>query len=68
MAQRMMTACVVALALSNLFGWQIPAAWIVTYGLIQCNDSQPGRLTAEAVDLMENLAATSAHLFQLAMA
>lgn len=35
MAQRMMTACVVALALSNLFGWQIPAAWIVTYGLIQ---------------------------------
>ena len=40
----------------------------VTYGLIQCNDSRPGRLTAEAVDLMENLATSAAHLFQLAMA
>ena len=40
----------------------------VTYGLIQCNDSQPDRLTAETVDLMENLAAGAAHLFQLAMA
>jgi hypothetical protein len=40
----------------------------VTYGLIQCNDPRPGRLTAEAVDLMENLATSAAHLFQLAMA
>jgi hypothetical protein len=40
----------------------------VTYGLIQCNDPRPGRLTAETVDLMENLAATAAHLFQLVMA
>ncbi|GLH73004.1 hypothetical protein GETHLI_15060 [Geothrix limicola] len=39
----------------------------VTYGLIQCNDPRPGRLTAESIDLMENLAATAAHLFQLAM-
>jgi len=39
----------------------------VTYGLIQCNDPQPGKLTADAIDLIENLAATSAHLFQLAM-
>lgn len=35
LAQRMMTACVVALALCNLIGWQIPAAWIVTYSLVQ---------------------------------
>lgn len=35
MAQRMMTACVVSLALCNMFGWQIPAAWVVTYGLVQ---------------------------------
>jgi GAF domain-containing protein len=40
----------------------------VTYGLIQCNDRQPGRLTAESIDLMEHLAASAAHLFQLAMA
>ena len=40
----------------------------VTYGLIQCNDHRPGRLTAESVDLMENLAVSAAHLFQLAMA
>ena len=40
----------------------------VTYGLIQCNDSKPGRLTPEAIDLMENLATSAAHLFQLAMA
>ena len=40
----------------------------VTYGLIQCNDPRPGCLSAEAVDLLENLAATAAHLFQLAMA
>jgi GAF domain-containing protein len=40
----------------------------VTYGLIQCNDPQPGRLTAETIDLMENLASSAAHLFQLAMA
>jgi GAF domain-containing protein len=39
----------------------------VTYGLIQCNDRRPGRLTAEAIDLLENLAASAAHLFQLAM-
>lgn len=40
----------------------------VTYGLIQCNDPKPGRLTAKAIDLMENLASSAAHLFQLAMA
>jgi hypothetical protein len=40
----------------------------VTYGLIQCNDPAPGRLRAGIVDLMENLAASAAHLFQLAMA
>jgi hypothetical protein len=40
----------------------------VTYGLIQCNDPQRGKLKAESIDLMENLAATAAHLFQLAMA
>jgi GAF domain-containing protein len=40
----------------------------VTYGLIQCNDSRPRRLTVEAIDLMENLAASAAHLLQLAMA
>jgi GAF domain-containing protein len=40
----------------------------VTYGLIQCNDSRPNRLTAQTVDLMEHLANTAAHLFQLAMA
>jgi len=40
----------------------------VTYGLIQCNDARPGRLTARAIDLMENLAVSAAHLFQLAMA
>jgi hypothetical protein len=40
----------------------------VTYGLIQCNDPRPGKLTAESIDLMENLAVSAAHLFQLAMA
>lgn len=40
----------------------------VTYGLIQCNDRRKGRLTAEAVDLMENFATTVAHLLQQAMA
>lgn len=40
----------------------------VTYGLIQCNDARPNRLTAQTVDLMEHLANTAAHLFQLAMA
>lgn len=40
----------------------------VTYGLIQCNDPKPGRLTVESIDLMENLATSAAHLFQLAMA
>jgi hypothetical protein len=39
----------------------------VTYGLIQCNDHRPGLLTAEVIDLMENLAASAACLFQLAM-
>lgn len=40
----------------------------VTYGLIQCNDRQPGRLGVEAIDLLENLAVSAAHLLQLAMA
>jgi hypothetical protein len=40
----------------------------VTYGLIQCNDPRPGRLTPETIDLMESLATSAAHLFQLAMA
>lgn len=40
----------------------------VTYGLIQCNDPRPHHLEAETVDLLENLAATAAHLFQLTMA
>lgn len=40
----------------------------VTYGLIQCNDPRPRQFTAETIDLMENLAATAAHLLQLAMA
>lgn len=40
----------------------------VTYGLIQCNDPRPGRLTAEAIDLLEHLAGSAAHLFQLTMA
>lgn len=40
----------------------------VTYGLIQCNDPRPNHLEAETVDLLENLAATAGHLFQLTMA
>ena len=40
----------------------------VIYGLIQCNDRRPGRFTLESIDLMENLAVSAAHLFQLAMA
>ena len=40
----------------------------VTYGLIQCNDSRPGRLTAHNLDLLEQLASSAAHLFQQAMA
>jgi hypothetical protein len=40
----------------------------VTYGLIQCNDLRRGRLAAETIDLMEHLATSAAHLFQLAMA
>lgn len=40
----------------------------VTYGLIQCNDRRKDRLTAEAIDLMENFATTVAHLLQQAMA
>jgi len=39
----------------------------VTYGLIQCNDPRPGILTPKSIDLMENLASSAAHLFQLAM-
>lgn len=40
----------------------------VTYGLIQCNDRRAGRLSAETIDLLENLAASAAHLLQLTMA
>jgi hypothetical protein len=40
----------------------------VVYGLLQCNDRRPGRFTVESIDLMENLAVSAAHLFQLAMA
>ena len=40
----------------------------VTYGLIQCNDPRPDRLTVEAIDLLEKLAASAAHLLQLTMA
>lgn len=40
----------------------------VTYGLIQCNDRQSGRFTPKTIDLMENLATSAAHLFQLTMA
>jgi hypothetical protein len=40
----------------------------VTYGLLQCHDRQPDRLTLESIDLLENLAVSAAHLFQLAMA
>jgi len=40
----------------------------VTYGLIQCNDPRPGRLSADTIDLMENLALSAAHLLQLTMA
>lgn len=40
----------------------------VTYGLIQCNDRRPCRLSAESIDLMEQFAATAAHLFQMVMA
>jgi hypothetical protein len=39
----------------------------VTYGLIQCNDPRPGLLTADVVSLIEDLATSAAHLFQLAM-
>ena len=40
----------------------------VTYGLIQCNDLRPGRLTAGSIDLIENLASAASNLFQQAMA
>jgi GAF domain-containing protein len=40
----------------------------VTYGLIQVGDTSPGRLNPETIDLMENLAASAAHLLQLIMA
>lgn len=40
----------------------------VTYGLIQCNDPRPGRLTAGSIDLIENLASAASNLFQQAMA
>lgn len=38
-----------------------------TFGLIQCNDWRRDRFNAEIVELMEELAATAAHLFQLSM-
>jgi len=38
-----------------------------TFGLIQCNDRRRGRFTPERTALIEDLAATAAHLFQLAM-
>jgi GAF domain-containing protein len=37
------------------------------FGLIQCNDRQQGRFTPGRISLLEELAATSAHLFQLSM-
>lgn len=37
------------------------------YGLIQCNDRRPGRLNAEAIDQMEDLAASAADLLEIAM-
>lgn len=36
-------------------------------GLLQCNDRRPGRLHAESIDLMENLAARAGDLFELTM-
>ncbi len=40
----------------------------VTYGLIQCNDRQPGRFTPERLALLESLCQSAAHLLQLSMA
>jgi GAF domain len=40
----------------------------VTYGLIQCNDTKPGVITAEAVILLEDLANAAAHLLRTIMA
>jgi hypothetical protein len=37
------------------------------YGLIQCNDRRPGRLTPETIDQMEDLAASAADLLEIAM-
>jgi GAF domain-containing protein len=37
------------------------------YGLIQCNDKRPGRLTTETIDQMEDLAASAADLLEIAM-
>lgn len=39
----------------------------VTYGLIQCNDPRPGIITPEAMDRLENLAASAARLLQMRM-
>lgn len=36
-------------------------------GLLQCNDRRPGRLPADVIDLMENLAARAGDLFELTM-
>lgn len=37
------------------------------YGLIQCNDKRPRRLTPEIIDQMEDLAASAADLLEIAM-
>ena len=37
--QRMLTACVVALALSHLVGWVFPVGWVLAYSLIQMIES-----------------------------
>lgn len=37
------------------------------FGLIQCNDRQPDRFTPESIELLEELASSAAHLFQLSM-
>lgn len=37
------------------------------YGLIQCNDRRAGRLTGEAIALMEGLSASAANLLEIAM-
>ncbi|MDP2875893.1 MAG: GAF domain-containing protein [Holophaga sp.] len=37
------------------------------FGLFQCNDRRRNRFTPESIALLEDLAASAAHLFQLAM-